>query len=288
MLHFLKRDLKRKVQFDALGKFNLQAIPGSPYIPIPFDPITSITDFNAGYYMNFDNQIPLGSINSVPSTSDWMDIVTLNILNKSFKGTAVTNTDLVNGFNCESLTTINQQRFYLNTVDLFTGQIDFSYLIGFKTVLSGTDKCLTSFNNELGNLCHNFFLKNTQKLSIQLTDYINTYDYNSILNYDQNVWHIAVVLINQSSNTISFYTDLGENISGLINLIPMTPFINNININKTNLGRQRFNPTITYLNYFFPGNFGDIVFYNKILTVNEINSLLQWEANRLGIGYVPF
>ncbi len=282
MLHFLKRDLKKKVQSDALGKFNLQAIPIA--LPLPFNPF-DLPILQAGYLMNTTVDMPQGSINPSYVSGEWFEDTILKNTSLLLRRTSQTVTVLNNGFKCESIST--ETKINNPTIDLLNGQTNCSFMCAFKTTknLAASYKILNMITDATESIFVLLGIKDvTGQLFLYESQYPNFIQKYSINDYGNNVFHVAIVNVNQDAKLIEVYTDLGEHISGSNAAFLIKPFTS-IDGLEFCLG-ARSSGGINAAAY--PALFGDYFFFNDLLTIGEINALMAYESHRLGITYVSF
>lgn len=278
MLHLIT-----KKQFTK-PKLKLPFIAGVP-IPISFDPLTLAT-YQAGYLMNYENDVIPGSMLST-AHSQWMDAVLLNITAKYLQSNTDNVPVIVNGFKSFAFNLlVADMRVILN--DLFTGINDYTLVIGFQRGKSLGSNHIVFYE---ANTAHN----QETWLNIQpggTLDFLagdghggsgNNISATSLFSYDDSLPHIAICRINQTTKTIDLFTDLGEHIiatnAAYVPQVMTTTSPFDVHFGQWYDGTLLFNPG---------GLLFDMFLYSSVLSIADINKLMSYEANRLGIAYVPF
>ena len=250
---------------------------------IPFNPLTLAT-YRAGYLMNLTNQIPSGSINHT-ALSQWLDAVLLDISAKYLQAnTDITVPETINGFQAFGFTGLVDQAYNI-PFDLFNSVTDYTQVIGFKKV-SGDQGFLfyrrnATFTNESW-----IFMRTPGILEIQLGNGVGGAGTRIIAQtvnqYNDGNPHIVIATYNQSTKQIDLFTDLGEHI-----IASNVAYLSG----SLNAGSQ-FDVMLGQWSYaglsFNPGLFSDMFLYSSILSIADINKLMNYEATRLGISYTPF
>ena len=251
----------------------------------PFDPLTLPT-YQAGYLMNLTNQVPSGSINHTALTQ-WFDAVLLNITGKYFQANIdITVPETINGLQAFGFTGATDQAY--NTLfDVFNGVSNYTQLIGFRKAASASGGVLFYRSNAAQTNESWIYLNSAGKINIFMGDghggTNNGINLNSVLSYDDNSPHIIVAQYNQTTKSVDLFTDLGEHLS-----------VSNVLFNPGSMAAgsqfdvilgKWYNGSLT----FNPGLFADMFLYSSILSIADINKLMIYEADRIGIKhFVPF
>lgn len=243
---------------------------------IKFNPL-SMPSYLAGYYMNYDNDVPIGSIDHAASSGQWWDRKVLSSLSKVFNRGNIHVVGAVNGYRCQNIN-IATARLQNTTKDVLTGITNFSYLIGFKRAAVGLGHMLIAMRNTADSVESWLILRNSSKLELTLTQGANQAILTTANNYDDDTWHAAVCSIDQTNKTVSILTDLGESLSNT-NAALGVPIAFTGNNNSYNQMGAWWIAGLT----FSPGYFGDIIYFDKALSTAEKTALLTWEKTRLGI-----
>jgi hypothetical protein len=226
--------------------------------------------------MNLTTDTPPGSI-VAPPTGSWYDAKVLALTSKLMTRGNQTLTGLVNGFKCENID-ITTARLRNTTTDVFTGVTNFSYVLGFKRNTVAAGHMLQSVRNDADTIGAYSLLQNDGKIRLTLGSGVNSADAITANRYDDNTWHAMICIVDQTNKTARVITNTGEDVSNTEAALPAPIAFTNTNINYCQFGGW----WVASL-FFSPGFFGDIVFFNSVLTAAEITAVMAWEKNRLGI-----
>lgn len=244
-----------------------------------FNPL-NLPSYQAGYLMNLTNDVPPGSINQNLISAQWFDAKVLNVGSKVLQRGNSTVTGLVNGFKCMAIND-NNARLQNPTVDVLTGVFNFSVCIGFKRPAATLDYHVLQFALGSGDTIE-FVIgtRNTGKIFYSIYniptakgiagDSVNT-------NYNNNLWHVAVVTVDQTNKKITLLTDLES--ANLTNPLYVGNFMTPNSSGDFRLGQWLNAPE----NNWSPGSIGDVLIFNTALDSSTQTKLLDWEKSRLGI-----
>lgn len=264
-----KKNFFKRVSIGALG------------VPV-FDPLL-LPNYQAGFFMNLTTDIPPGSIDPNVVLRKWYDMKTLAPFAKQFNRNSNTNLTLVNGYKAQNLV-VAADYFQDLYTDIILGLTDFCFVIGFKrNTLATTFQYLFWGADQGSTIRAALGISPAGQLQSLISDWVSNALATTVNRYDDNNYHCAVVVMDQTNKLTRLYTDLGENVSATNVLLPAPRPFNYTSINRCQLGYYQ-----TVATAFAPGVIGDAIFLNSIPSLSVINGLMQWECNRLNIPYVIF
>jgi len=222
--------------------------------------------------------------------------------------------EFVNNYRAISLQTpIGDKIYFKNKMrDIFTGVMDFTFLVAFKRTTCGNENDYTLFNHySTGRLMFVFvalggttntivsrghfraIIGNTTGLAPNY-NFVNLVEADSTRAYDDGVWHVMAITFKQTLKTITFYSDIGEKVSNT-----------NPDFNPTELTvTDRDMPCLAHWNHPNPWGdgvardiahfvydkpkedtsaLGDFYFFGRTLTKAEINHYGELLSERVGI-----
>jgi hypothetical protein len=270
MLHLLKNNREKKQRF----------FPGKAR----FNPLL-IPSYRAGYLMNQTTDVPPGSIDPVPASSNWFDAKILGPASKFLQSPSASELQIVNGFNCFVLNATDT-RLANFAFDVFTNAFtNFSILLAYKknAAISNYNMLFAQNNSAEDERCYIAYTPG-DLLQVQLSNAAGANAINcfSVNTYDDQQIHALVAVFNQTTKTCRLITHTGENITNT-NAAYVSKNLQGNSFGDFKLGEWNFAPLYSAQ----PGCYGDVIIFNQELNDGQINALLRWECDRLAIVHVP-